>query len=262
MPRRRTEKPVERLRSSWTSTADLEETIAAMFHPAEESRPEQRPVASPDKLTGGSNGLDSLGGQSDQPQADESPVKMTGANPVILSGGSPGRLSGRPKAGAPVSLSGAVYETLNGLVVDAKCIRPYEHMQSAHTPSEHQVYQIMWRMLGSRGEDRPSREGILPMVAIAYKASLSLRNLRRVLRSLEQKLAIEVTEYEDKTRSIPRRYRVWDLRAALERRRSAGYWYVYRNRNLITLARSYSQAPPDKIAGEPPDSLAGAHQSD
>jgi hypothetical protein len=32
MSRRRTERPVERLRSSWTSTADLEETIAAMFH--------------------------------------------------------------------------------------------------------------------------------------------------------------------------------------------------------------------------------------
>jgi hypothetical protein len=37
MARRRTERQVERLRSSWTSTADLEETIAAMFQvsPAE-----------------------------------------------------------------------------------------------------------------------------------------------------------------------------------------------------------------------------------
>jgi len=30
--RRDPDKPVERLRSSWESTADLEETLASMFH--------------------------------------------------------------------------------------------------------------------------------------------------------------------------------------------------------------------------------------
>jgi hypothetical protein len=44
MGRRRTERPVERLRSSWTSTADLEETIAAMFHVSSD-QPEAKPAA-------------------------------------------------------------------------------------------------------------------------------------------------------------------------------------------------------------------------
>ena len=33
MARRHTERRVERLRSGWTSTSDLEETLAAMFSP-------------------------------------------------------------------------------------------------------------------------------------------------------------------------------------------------------------------------------------
>src|SRR3954454_12376511 len=40
MPRKRKDRPVERLRSTWTSTTDLEETMAAMFQvAAEPSRP-------------------------------------------------------------------------------------------------------------------------------------------------------------------------------------------------------------------------------
>jgi hypothetical protein len=261
MPRRRTEKPVERLRSSWNSTADLEETIAAMFHPAEEVGPPPDVGHPPDKLAGSLADGSAAQAYKTGPVAYAPTDNLTSGTAVILPGGPQDILSGGEEAAAPVSLSGPVYETLNGLVVDAKCIRPYEQMQSAHTPSEHQVYQIMWRMLGSRGEESSSREGILAMVVIAQKASLSLRNLRRVLRSLEQKLAIEVTEYEDKTRSIPRRYRVWSLKAVLERRRAAGYWYVYRNRNLVTLARSYSPTAPDKMTGGAQDKLAGGHQS-
>ena len=132
---------------------------------------------------------------------------------------------------------------LGGLVVDARCIRPYDNLQAAHTPSEHLVYTTMWKMLAGNDAEGPSREGILPMVAVAAKASLSLRNLRRVIRSLEEKLAVEVTEFEDKTRSIPRRYRVWAAKPIVERRRRAGYYFVYRNRNLITLARPYAASP-------------------
>ncbi len=95
------------------------------------------------------------------------------------------------------------------------------------------------------------------MKAIARKVSISIRNLRRVLRSLEQKFAIEVTAYEDKTRSIARRYRVWGFRPAMERRRQAGYSYVYRNRNLVTLARLYSEWPPDSLTEGLGDNLSG-----
>jgi hypothetical protein len=211
--RRGTEKPVETLRSSWTSNADLEETLASMFHREETVPGDKLAPQSPDKL------------------APTPPAKLAGT---------PVKLTGVPAD----NMAGLLYRTMDGLVVDAKCIRPFEAAQNGHTHSEHLVYTTMWRMLGGAGATTDSREGILPMRQIAGRASLSVRNLRRVLHSLVEKLAVDVTEYEDKTKSIPRRYRVWGPRAVVERRRRAGYTHVYRSRNLITLA-----APRDNLSG-------------
>lgn len=371
MTRKRTERPVERLRSGWTSTDDLEETIAAMFKLPPDNLTGGKQVEPPDKLSGATaqcdrdNGLysdsfsssapDKLavgleayppdvldcatpvnlsGGQSDGSRLI-SPDKLTGDGTDNLTAGSPDTLSATttlavaippldslaevhsdpsdPVApiarlvtapapalvnltGAPTdnltvvtsgslgsatkftsspaapgnlpvpvasitppdNLTGPTFETLDGLIVDAKCIRLYQNVQSAHTASEHLVYTTMWKLLGSREDDGPSREGLLPMAAVASKVSISLRNLRRVLRSLEQKFALEITEYEDKTRSIPRRYRVWGFRPTMERRRHAGYSYIYRNRNLITLARPSGKTPPDTLAGAAAVNLSGA----
>jgi hypothetical protein len=225
--RRGSDKPVERLRTGWTSDADLEETLAQMFH---------RDTVPGDKLTGIP--------ASEQGGSPASPDHSAPEAPVILTPAGPDKLSG----GTPDNLTGPLYQTLEGLVVDAKCIRPFDSAQTGHTPSEHAVYVAMWRMLASAGSDAESREGLRPMRLIAEKVSLSVRNLRRVLHSLMDKLAVDVTEYEDKTKSIPRRYRVWSPRMVVERRRRAGYTCVYRNRNLITLAR-------------PQVSLAGEHRS-
>jgi hypothetical protein len=195
--RRDPDKPVERLRSSWDSTADLEETLASMFHRETvpgDKLPPAPPVEAPDSLA--------------------------------------------PRT--PDNLSGPVYQTLDGLAVDGKCIRAFDSAQQGHTLSEHLVYTAMWRLLASHGQDPDSREGLLPMRLIAAKVSLSVRNLRRVLHSLIDKLAVDVTEFEDKTKSIPRRYRVWAPKAVVDRRRRAGYTHVYRNRNLITLAKPHA----------------------
>jgi hypothetical protein len=289
-----------------TSTADLEETIAAMFLPPDNVAGEASPVT-PVKLSGATqqhatNSNDviqvtgrvltaNLSGDMDQESPDNltadriikelpsppdsltsqhSPL-ITPSPQDILTGGSADKLTSVAEpmgertrglhqyppdiltanlpgmAPPPDKLSGILFETLDGLVVDGACIRPYETVQNAHTASEHLVYMAMWKMLGSREQDGSSREGILPMRAVAGKVSLSLRNLRRVLRSLEQKLAIEITGYEDKTRSIPRRYRVWGVRPTIDRRRRAGYTYIYKYRNLITLARPFQS--PDKVTG-------------
>lgn len=207
------DKPVERLRSSWTSTADLEETLASMFH---------RDTVPGDKLP------------------DTSPDSLTDTIEANVSGGAPDNLTTVPED----KLSGPLYRTLDGLVVDGRCIHPYDGAQNGHTLTEQMVYTAMWRMLGAHNQDAESREGLLPMRMVAAKSSLSLRNLRRVLHSLVEKLAVDVTEFEDKTRSIPRRYRVWSAKAVVERRRRAGYTHVYRNRNLITLAK-----PSDNLTG-------------
>lgn len=156
---------------------------------------------------------------------------------------------------------GAAYQTLDGTVVNGDCIHPYDTVQHAHTASEHLVYTTMWKLLGSRDDEGSSREGKLSLSQLTARISISRRNLRRVLQSLIQKLAIEVTEFEDRAHAIPRSYRVWGFRATIERRRQNGYTHVYRNRNYITLARSYRQTPEDNLpsgrVGRTGDKLAG-----
>jgi hypothetical protein len=205
--------------------------------------------------------------------------KESGEPPDILTGGSPDKMSvataddlgmsdallpdmlvaassGQLVLTPPDKLTGPLYQTLSGTLVDALCIHTYDNAQNAHTASEHMVYTTMWKMLGTADDQNPTREGLLPIKAIAKKVSISVRNLRRILRSLEEKLAIEVTEYEDKQHSIPRRYRVWGFRPVMDRRRAAGYHFIYRNRNLITLARS-QRTPPDNLPPAPTDNLSG-----
>ena len=101
----------------------------------------------------------------------------------------------------------------------------------------------------------------MPLKLVASKVAISVRNVRRIVRSLEEKLALDVTEFEDKTRSIPRRYRIWGFRAAMERRRNAGYNYVYRNRNLITLAKAHPNQPGNLPRGAPDNLSAGVPDS-
>jgi hypothetical protein len=113
----------------------------------------------------------------------------------------------------------------------------------------------MWKMSGLANDREEFREALLAMSAVAQKTAISLRNLRRILRSLEHKLAIEVIEFEDKDHSIPRRYRIWDFKSTIERRRKLGFHFVYRNRNLITLAAKLN--PPDKLTGGAQDNMSG-----
>ena len=254
MSRMKHERAPERLRTAWTSTADLEETLASMFHPPQDSpdnlTASQPPVLPPDKLTVASP----LPSPPDKLSSSKQAVPSKQTPPDKLTGGVTKRLTPTPQD----NLSGAVYRTLDGRGIEARFVRPCRLVQDGHTPSEHLVYLAMYKLAGDQDQARDSREAIIPLQAVAAKTAISLRNVRRVIRALEEKLAIEVTEYEDKTRSIPRRYRVWGMNAILERRRGLGYEFVYRNRNLITLARAEGWQPPDKLTGDAPDSLSAA----
>jgi hypothetical protein len=236
MARRKHERPVEHLRTAWTSTADLEETLASMFGEAE---------AAPDNLS------------------PTIPVNLP-APPVKLAPATPDKLSVVAKP-TPDKLSGGAteFETLDGDRVESRFVRPYRLVQDGHTSSEHLVYTAMYKLAGGDPDaGKTSREAIIPLQAVAERTAISLRNIRRVVRSLEAKLAIEVTEFEDKAHAIPRRYRIWSMNAILERRRQRGYEYVYRSRNLITLARPLSPdkltpGRPDRLTVVPPASLTG-----
>lgn len=273
MSRGKHDRPVEQLRTTWTSTEDLEETLALMLNPC--AVPAPPPTAN---LTGGGTSNDDAIPcppseiQSDPPDTLASdiktskvtaPVNMSGAPPARLRIVPPANLTAPPPdtltAGPPDTLRAApvtgAYQALDGALVDSKYIRSYRFVQDAHTASEHIVYTTMYKMAGGGSADGSSREAIIPMQMVAAKTAISIRNLRRILRSLESKLAIDVTEYEDKTKSIPRRYRIWNMNAILERRRQMGYHFVYRNRNLVTLARSLDETPAVKLTGGAPDKL-------
>lgn len=357
MRRSKRDKPVERIRTAWTSSADLEETLAAMFNvhgypgvsltpgmpanaevkltphtdngadaitkaagelvpipeanlttgqvvwpgdilsddgteemsyvPRDKLAPAQEVNLTPDrtdaltavagdKLTPGSrrSAEDKLTiGQPGMTEANLTPAQTTpprdNLTPPLLK--QPPRLESPLLPDGPASpgdnlttgqlsvpdaklasgqnqlpLSGPLYQTLDGTVVNPDCIRPYDNVQQAHTASEHLVYTTMWKLLGTRDDEGTSREGKLSLSQLTSRVSISRRNLRRVLHSLIEKLAIDVTEFEDRANAIPRSYRVWGFRATIERRRREGYNYIYRNRNYITLARLY-RAPGDNL---------------
>src|ERR1035438_1590658 len=88
------------------------------------------------------------------------------------------------------------------------------------------------------------------MKVIAEKTGRSFRQARRLLRSLELKLAVEVTETEIKEELEARGYRVWGMGPINERRRAGGWNYIYRKANALTLARPVLAAPaPDNLIG-------------
>lgn len=320
MPRRRTNRPVEELRSTWTSTADLEETIAAMFpsrpedklspatslprapnphepsnlgiHPADKLSPTTEDKLTPapednmspapaDKLTSDpedkltpppvvnltpppEDNLAPAPGDNLTPaqdvtsRPDRRPMAATGPPEDKLSPGSGLDVRPEDKLAPPPgdSLPGVRYLTINNEVVNHRFVQRCDNVQGAHTPSEHLVYTTMWKALGSREDEGSAREGNLSMSLIMSRVSISKRNLRRVLQSLVEKFAIEVTEYEDRTRSIPKKYRVWGFKATIERRQQAGFAYVYRNRNLITLARIESSRPEVNLTPGAGDNLS------
>jgi hypothetical protein len=307
---KRSQRPPERLReSAWTSAADLEETISAMFHTPKDKMSSGVPlwpmdtmsVRSIEVLDSNPHNNNELNGRSpntlatslpqDPPDTLTSrpPAKLTGGRqdilttgagdiltagtPDMLTRGVPDILTVAP-AGAfiqegsdveppPVKMagvpsghfgSGPWFETADGELVEAKYVKPYDsrNMQSAHTAAEHLAYTTMWKMLGAAGDDAPSREGRIRVKLIAEKTGRSFRQARRLLRSLELKLAVEVTEQEIKEESEARGYRVWGMGPINERRRAGGWNYIYRKANALTLARLL---PPDEMSSPPPDNL-------
>jgi hypothetical protein len=109
-------------------------------------------------------------------------------------------------------------------------IRPQRLAQDGHNPSEHQVYQTLWR--GGGGDDTenpPYRDIAMGQAAISRQASISKRNLIRILESLHDKFSIETIGREVSSDHTTKTYRVWSMKKILERRRDKGFAWIYRN---------------------------------
>jgi hypothetical protein len=144
----------------------------------------------------------------------------------------------------------------DGTPVERRLVRPLRLAQDGHTSSEHVVYQVLWNAGGRPGERDSFRDISLGASQICRQASVSERNLVRMLRSLKAKLSIEQLELPDRPQSLPRTFRVWSMERILERRREVGFSYVYRSRNSVALVRA---VPPDPSGRDnsPPSMASG-----
>lgn len=73
---------------------------------------------------------------------------------------------------------------------------------------------------------------------LATQTRLGDKTIKRNLRSLEAKLAIEAIVDENSHTNTGRTYRIYSFRQILERRRAAGLEWVVRNRQAVTLMRN------------------------
>ena len=104
--------------------------------------------------------------------------------------------------------------------------------QDGHTAGEQIVYQTLWNYARKFGRPEPSGS-ILVDVGLSQLCSLlgaDHKNVKRLIGSLQEKLALEVVRPPDYRLAIPTRYRIFNYSQVLERRRAAGLQWVIRTR--------------------------------
>jgi hypothetical protein len=110
------------------------------------------------------------------------------------------------------------------------------YVQDAHTPGEQVVLSTLSRLAKhprfGRAEAGGSYLVNVSLPELAVHAAMHPTNVRINLRSLIEKLAIELVEHEDRKRQTARTYRVLTFKQILERRRAAGLEYVIKNRGI------------------------------
>jgi hypothetical protein len=115
-------------------------------------------------------------------------------------------------------------------------------VEDGHSLAEQAVYQSLWEAAvpmangdGSANEDRTIRIGYH---RLAQMTRLSWVSVKNNLRSLERKLAIEVTGSENSATREGKCYRVYARAAILERRKLAGLEWVRRSRGVELLRKA------------------------
>jgi|HubBroStandDraft_4_1064222.scaffolds.fasta_scaffold32631_2 hypothetical protein len=160
----------------------------------------------------------------------------------------------------PLKIKGSsdakVYMLADGTIPDSRFVRSQTLAQDGHTSSEHQVYQALWRAGGSVESEVGYRDVTIGQTAIARQASISKRNLIRILDSLHEKFSIETLQLQISSDHTAKKYRVWSMKEILNRRRARGYAWIYRSRNVVALAKAANLTPGVKLP--PADSLSAA----
>jgi hypothetical protein len=121
-------------------------------------------------------------------------------------------------------------------------IRKAMVMEDGHSLAEQAVYEALWAAAvptlktgGPSSEDRSVRIGYH---RLAQMTRLSWVSVKSNLRSLEKKLAIEVTGSENSATREGKSYRIYSPAATLERRKKAGFEWVRRSRGVELLKKA------------------------
>jgi len=130
-------------------------------------------------------------------------------------------------------------------------IRRAVMVEDGHSLAEQAVYESLWaagvpldgpgKMDGSANMDGPANEDRTIRIGyhrLAQMTRLSWVSVKNNLRSLERKLAIEVTGSENSATREGKCYRVYARAAILERRRMAGLEWVRRSRGVELLKKA------------------------
>jgi hypothetical protein len=127
-------------------------------------------------------------------------------------------------------------------------------VQDAHTVWEQTLYDALWT--AAAGDPNGPKTICAGYRTLAAQTRLGDKTIKRNLRSLEEKLAIEPIAEENSHTNTGRTYRVYSFREILERRRARGLEWVIRNRQAVllttfpgaTLTPGVSEAPGVKEA--------------
>lgn len=118
-------------------------------------------------------------------------------------------------------------------------IRRATLVEDGHSLAEQAVYEVLWQAASPAGDladaDRTIRIGYH---RLAQMTRLSWVSVKANLRTLEKKLAIEVTGSENSATREGKCYLVYSRSSILERRKQAGLEWVRRSRGVELLSQA------------------------
>ena len=126
-------------------------------------------------------------------------------------------------------------------------------VEDGHSLAEQAVYEVLWKasvpLEDGMDGDRAIRIGYH---RLAQMTRLSWVSVKANLRTLEKKLAIEVTGSENSATREGKRYLVYSRPAILERRKRAGLEWVRRTRGVELLSQASITLRPSRSGEQGP----------
>jgi len=198
----------------------------------------------------------SPGGSDIQSEAISQPpgdmFQKTETNDIVHISQPPSDIQGKNISQSPGDMSSRAGERLvspGGRVLRIKrCVL----VQDGHSTGEQALYAALWAAGEPDGND--GRLVTIGQGALARKARLDITNVRKNLRLLEQKLAIEVVSRELSDEQQGKTYRIFSYARILDNRQKAGLEWVVRSKGVMFVSRPPDQGMEQGIdaSGQPP----------